>query len=136
MHVFRTITVLLLVAELSGLQQSTIALAASEVLMVYKYEGSIQCRPGGTTMKDMEATLVGNGIKVRMSCKGHDGLLRPAVCGAPTGNINIYEIDASQLQKAINLGFIVFSNQQIYKESCRTLNLSLQPTSPLTRRHV
>ena len=118
MHVFRTITVLLLVAELSGLQQSTIALAASEVLMVYKYEGSIQCRPGGTTMKDMEATLVGNGIKVRMSCKGHDGLLRPAVCGAPTGNINIYEIDAGQLQRAIDLGFFEFSEQQIHKESC------------------
>jgi hypothetical protein len=137
MHLSRAIIVLLfLTAELWCLQPSTVALASSEVEMVYKYEGSIQCRPGGTTMKDMEATLVGNGIKVRLSCKGHDGYLRPAVCGTPTGNINIYEIDADQLQKAIGLGFIVLSSQQIYKESCRTPNSSLRPTSALAHRRV
>lgn len=72
---------------------------------VYKYDGSTQCENAGIGLDVMAQKLVGAGIEVNCSQKGHDGLGRPAVCGESTGNLNVYEIDASKLADAEALGF-------------------------------
>ena len=73
---------------------------------VYRHDGSRQCEPGsGTAPADMAEALRSAGVEVHGSRSGHDGLNRAAVCGAPTGNIDIFSIDASDLEAARELGF-------------------------------
>lgn len=110
---------LLLSIALSWLPFNMHVLAAADTQMVYKYDGSVQCQAAADNMAAMGKGLIDHGIKIIRSCKGNDGLIRPALCGAPTGNINIYEIPATSLQQAIELGFVVLDGQHIYKKSCK-----------------
>ena len=73
---------------------------------IYHYDGSLQCEPGsGTSLEEMGKTLESAGIEIISSRTGHDGRMYPAVCGAGTGRINIYEINAQQLKQAEALKF-------------------------------
>lgn len=53
----------------------------------------------------MARTLTEAGVRVLRSACGHDGFFRAAVCGTGTGEINIYEIPATDLGEATRLGF-------------------------------
>ncbi len=86
------------------------AAAASPVLtdadhvLVYKYDGSLQCGMGkpidlDTMAKDLK------GIMVSSSVKKNDGLMHIQVCGSTTGMANVYEIPAKTLKKAEAKGF-------------------------------
>ena len=44
-------------------------------------------------------------IQVHKSYNQNDGMMRIQVCGAATGNSNIYEIDRKDLAAAIKAGF-------------------------------
>src|SRR5712691_970315 len=99
-----------LVAAFLCLPLGTAALGSSQTTKVYKPDGSIQCQMSGVALEDMEKELTSKGITVLSSCYSHDGLIRPAVCSVPTGSLNVYEIDVSQLQKARDLGFGVLSD--------------------------
>lgn len=73
-------------------------------VFVYKPDGSLQCGQGKaisveTMAKELES------IKVVSMRKDTDGMLRPTVCGAATGQINVYEIPFNQLGKALKRGF-------------------------------
>ncbi len=71
---------------------------------VYKADGSLQCGMGKKIdLKDMAKDL--GGISVFSSENRHDGMMRIQVCGQPTGFCNVYEINQSDLDKAIGLGF-------------------------------
>ena len=72
---------------------------------VFKYDGSIQCENTGLNLEVMALELINAGIDVVCSQKGHDGLIRPAVCGGDTGIINIYKIHNANLPDAENIGF-------------------------------
>ncbi len=73
---------------------------------VYKYDGTLQCNRGKEIpLSRMAEELSANGIEVKASRKGHDGLARIAVCGASTGNLNVFTIDTKSLPKAQALGF-------------------------------
>ena len=72
---------------------------------VFKYDDSIQCGTSGIDLDLMANELINNGIDVLCSQKGHDGLMRIAVCGAETGSINIYKIYQANLINAENIGF-------------------------------
>jgi hypothetical protein len=75
-------------------------------VQVYRHDGSLQCAPdSGTPPAAMSETLSSAGITVHGSRTGHDGLSRIAVCGAPTGRINVFEIDAADVDAAFGLGF-------------------------------
>lgn len=75
-------------------------------IQVYHHDGSLQCEPdSGIPLEQMAAELEAAGIETLDSRTGHDDLARMAVCGAPTGNINIYTIDEADLQAARALGF-------------------------------
>lgn len=71
---------------------------------VYKSDGSLQCGMGKVIpLAEMAAQL--QGIKVHSSENKNDGKMRIQVCGSPTGQANVYEIDRSDLEKALALGF-------------------------------
>ena len=53
----------------------------------------------------MKHQLTNAGIDVLSMQKGFDGREGIAVCGSPTGQINIYEISAPNLKAAQKIGF-------------------------------
>lgn len=78
---------------------------------VYKYKGSLQCDiTSGVNYWDMEQALIVAGIEVVQSGEQSDNLIRPQVCGAPDGVINVFSIRASQLADAQTLGFNLLSD--------------------------
>ena len=44
-------------------------------------------------------------IEVFSAENKHDGMMRIQVCGQPTGQNNVYEIDVKNLEAALKLGF-------------------------------
>lgn len=78
--------------------------SALDKVKVYKPDGSLQCGQGkAIPVADMQKDL--KGIKVYSSSNQNDGMMRIQVCGSPTGNANVYEIDRTNLEAAIKLGF-------------------------------
>lgn len=77
---------------------------APEKIKVYKADGSLQCGMGkAVSLAEMQKELAG--VKVHSAANKNDGQMRVQVCGAPTGNCNVYEIDRSQLASALKAGF-------------------------------
>ena len=75
-------------------------------IKVFKYSGSRQCEPdSGTPVDQMVLELTSAGIDVLCAQTGNDGMAYPTVCGASTGEINIYLIRTVNLEDAENLGF-------------------------------
>src|SRR5207249_11962458 len=94
--------------------------ASAQTIKVYKNTGAVQCGTAGVSVEVMEETLTMNGIEVLSHSCGYDGYLRPAVCGAGTGLINVYEIETQFLQKAIDLGFGEIGKLREYRKTpCR-----------------
>lgn len=86
--------------EVANMDQS----AAQDRVRVYKPDGSLQCGQGrAIPLTDMEKDL--KGIKTYSSINKNDGMMRIQVCGSPTGNCNIYEIDRKDLGNALKNGF-------------------------------
>ncbi len=82
--------------------------SAGEKLMtkvkIFKADGTLQCNQGKKiTIDSMAKELAG--IKIYSSESLHDGLMRIQMCGKPTGQNNVFEIDSTDLQKALSLGF-------------------------------
>lgn len=78
---------------------------SSSYIKVYKYDGSVQCGYAGVELDTMVLELNNAGIDVVCSQKGHDGLMRAAVCGSDTGKLNIYVIESKNLSRAEAIGF-------------------------------
>ncbi len=75
-------------------------------LFVYKPDGTIQCdKFQGVALDTMEQELTSADIKVFSRRKGYDGREGIALCGAPTGQINVYEIASSDVSEAVRIGF-------------------------------
>jgi hypothetical protein len=73
-------------------------------VMVYKYDGSLQCGAAkGLSVEAMAKQL--EGIKIISQSKKPDGLMHIQVCGSNTGMSNVYEIPAGDLKKAESKGF-------------------------------
>lgn len=76
----------------------------SERVKVYKADGTLQCAQGSRIdIKEMQKEF--KDIPVYKSFSDNDGMLRIQMCGAPTGNSHIFEIDRDNLSKALALGF-------------------------------
>ena len=78
---------------------------AATYIKVYKHDGSVQCGYTGVELDAMALELTNAGIDVVCSQKGHDGLMRTAVCGTDTGKLNIYTIEEKHLPEAVAIGF-------------------------------
>ena len=89
-----------------GSASATSAASATPGVLVVKSRGSLQCdASAGTPPAAMSAQLEAAGIAVRRSGCATDGRLHPARCGAPTGELNLFEIAAADLPKAEAQGF-------------------------------
>lgn len=77
---------------------------ATDRVKVFKYDGSLQCGQGKKIAPaEMQKDL--KGIEVFSSSNQNDGMMRIQLCGSPTGNANVYEIDRKDLDAALKLGF-------------------------------
>lgn len=75
---------------------------------VFKYDGSLQCNQGKPiALAEMQKEL--KGIQVYSAENRRDSLMRIQVCGAPTGQANVYEIDRRDLDQAKKLGFQIWT---------------------------
>ena len=93
---------------------------------VYKLAGTKQCDTDpGITLVTMERDLTSAGVEVISRRKGFDGREGVALCGTPTGEINIYEITSSDLPVAIGQDFMKLpttgtkNESEIGRASCR-----------------
>ena len=87
---------------------------------VFKSRGSLQCTGGGTAPEVMKNELIMAGIDVTSVSCGFDGLAHPALCGAPDGAINIFEIPESKVAQSQSLGFASLSTLPNAQETqCR-----------------
>ena len=78
--------------------------AIADRVKVHKPDGGLQCGMGkAVSLSDMQKQL--GAIKVYKSYNKNDGMMRIQMCGAPTGNSNIYEINSKDLAEAIKAGF-------------------------------
>lgn len=78
-------------------------------IKIYKADGSIQCEQG-TGLQPAEMAKQLGDIKIYSSENKSDGLIRIQVCGQPTGNCNVYEINEADFAKASALGFKKWKN--------------------------
>ncbi|MFC1747797.1 serpin family protein [Pseudomonadota bacterium] len=83
----------------------------SPPIQVYKYSGETQCNGDGIGSYAMGEELLEADIEVLSYDWGHDGLNRPQVCDAATGNINIYTINEEDLAKTESLGFTLLTTE-------------------------
>lgn len=73
-------------------------------IKVAKSDGSLQCGKGKQiSLTEMSKQLAG--IQIYSEENLNDGMMRIQVCGAPTGQFNVYEISQEDLKKATGLGF-------------------------------
>lgn len=80
------------------------ASSTAERVKVYKADGSLQCGQGKQIpVPEMQKQL--KNIKVYSAVNKNDGMMRIQVCGAPTGNSNVYEIERKDLEAALKAGF-------------------------------
>ena len=82
------------------------AQAEDDTIEVFKPDGSLQCEDDeGISLTEMARDLRRQGIGIVDSRKGHDGIFRMTMCGASTGNINIFSIFMRDLTEAEDIGF-------------------------------
>lgn len=73
-------------------------------VMVYKYDGSVQCSGGKPLTPEAMAKQLA-GITIYSQTKKPDGMMHIQACGSITGMSNVYEIPAQDLKKAESKGF-------------------------------
>ncbi len=80
--------------------------ALPETVWVMALDGSLSCgEAAGKSVEKGAAPLRAAGIQPLASLKRHDGMMRPAVCGTPTGMVNLYRIERRSLDAALAAGF-------------------------------
>jgi hypothetical protein len=91
--------------EKSKSQEAAVSSSSTaERVKVYKADGSLQCGQGKQIpVAEMQKQL--KDIKVHSAVNKNDGMMRIQVCGSPTGNSNVYEIDRKDLEAALKAGF-------------------------------
>ncbi len=86
----------------------------TDTLEVYKYDGTLQCKMGKEiTLDQMAAELKAANIRVISKRKDTDGLMHFALCGASTGQVNVFEIPSEQFEMARRFGFVFFASRNV-----------------------
>ena len=106
----KQLVVLGLITLLAGCAGKPVS-SPEERVSVYKSLRVVQCEPGsGVTLPALQGQLEAASIKVLSSSCGSDGWFYPAVCGASSGRIGIFEILPAETSKIAALGFAPLSN--------------------------
>lgn len=108
---------LLSIVFLSACETGTVK---TDTVKVYKYDGSVSCnQSSGTSIETMRLELLQHKVPIIAASCGSDGLIRAAVCGTSTGNINTFEINAAAYPAASALGYKPLSTIDDYAaKSC------------------
>lgn len=78
----------------------------SPKIWIFKYDKSRQCyRKEGISLQSMQKELENLQVRIFMSKKKYDGLIRTQTCGTYTGRANLYLIYQSDFKKVQNQGF-------------------------------
>lgn len=90
----------------------------AEQIFVYTSAEAIQCQFGGNTLATSAQPLIENGIDVvESACAYMTGVAIISTCGAPTIDINLHKIDASNLNQAEELGYFSVNKLENNKDS-------------------
>jgi hypothetical protein len=101
--------------------------AVTATVQIAQSNGAKQCVPGRITVTAMKRLLIDNGITVNSAACGNDGMMHTTVCGASTGEINIFTIPATSLNKAQTLGFAPLTDwPNAVTAPCQTEDLAPQ----------
>jgi hypothetical protein len=85
----------------------TAATATQSLVWVMKSDGGKSCgEKEGESVESGAAALKKKGVSALESRKLNDGMMRPSVCGASTGMMNLYRIENRDLEKAVSAGFV------------------------------
>src|SRR6266478_1119883 len=96
----RTCRLLALAAVLTGVLTGTVF--SADTVKVFRYDGSLQCGMGqAVPLDEMAKELAAVNIKVLSSEKRVVSGLIIALCGAPTGMANVYEIAKDDLPRIL-----------------------------------
>jgi hypothetical protein len=79
----------------------------SQNVFVYKYDGTRQCGQGQEVTLDAMSRQLRE-VKIISMSKKNDGVMRIQVCGAPTGNANVFEILSQDQSKVLKYGFQIW----------------------------
>lgn len=79
----------------------------SETIEIYKDDGARQCFDFSIDLETMAKQL--DGIHIYHARKDQIGDAFPVVCGGDTGQVNVFTIKKSDLEKAQALGFEIFT---------------------------
>jgi hypothetical protein len=106
----------------AALAQAEVGTSAGTArIEVFKPEGSRQCEPdSGTALEATQRQLTDAGVEVYAARTTSDGMNQAQVCGAPTGRIHVFSIDAADAPVAADLNFLPALDP----------NLLLDPTAP------
>lgn len=90
--------------EITMTEQKNPAVLPTDLVKVFKYDGSLQCAMGkAISPTEMQKEL--KDIQVFSAESKMDGLMHMTVCGANTGQANVYTIHKKDLEAAITAGF-------------------------------
>lgn len=110
------LTAALALAAAAGAACSTMAAP----LAVARSLGTRQCESAGATPQALAQALRDAGLEVRAVACGHDGRMRPAVCGAPDGRLAIVDIPGDQAARAQALGWVPLADlRDAQRQPCR-----------------
>lgn len=86
--------------------QNDLMASLPKMIEIARPDGSLQCGGGNVILLDEERErLEEGGVSVQGARRRHDGLKRIAMCGAPTGQVLVFEIAITDLEKAEALGY-------------------------------
>ena len=91
---------------LTALILLTTTACTTQTTHIYKPDGNKQCQPPTTTLANSTTQLTTAGIEVHTSnCATQTGVAVMTVCSAPTLGIHLHKINASDVQKAKDIGY-------------------------------
>ena len=80
---------------------------------VFKSDDGRQCQQNAVALQTHQKELEDHGIVVSNPRKQSDGRLHPAVCDAPEGMRNVFDIAVTDLKAAVKLGFSLLVEDEV-----------------------
>lgn len=97
-----------------------VAASGSALVPMARLLGTRQCESGGPTPESVANTLRDASIGMTTFDCGHDGRMRPAVCGAPDGRLVVVDVPVAQQERAEALGWRPLASMPgAQRQACR-----------------
>jgi len=108
---FILLTLAACASEADGVIETSVSKIFKTEINVYISNGKRQCLNNALPINVTKSYLVNAGIEVSAeSCGLLNGVMYSSVCGGSTGQVHVFTIDETNLDKAKTLGFDELSN--------------------------